>query len=139
MKPKRQETHLKNITKLPPPQKKRGTKRSPGVYYFENSFKISPNQKFYISAPHAVYPLTASRSGSGRKYRKRTRHLKLYIRGFEFSRGGGGCLTSEELHELLLVHAVEKALELRVPEVAEVKAGRHSTRSSRPPSNKRRS
>jgi hypothetical protein len=50
---------------------------------------------------------------------------------------GGGGLTSEELHELLLVHAVEKALELRVPEVAEVQAGRHSTRRSRSPSNKR--
>ncbi len=52
---------------------------------------------------------------------------------------GGVCPTSKELHELLLVHAVEKALELRVPEVAEVQTGRHSTRSSSPPSNKRRS
>jgi hypothetical protein len=52
---------------------------------------------------------------------------------------GGRSLTSEELHELLLVHAVEKALELRVSEVAEVQAGRHSARRSRPPSNKRRS
>jgi hypothetical protein len=53
--------------------------------------------------------------------------------------GGGGGLTSEELHELLLVHAVEQALELRVSEIAEVQAGRHSTRRSRPPSNKTRS
>ena len=41
-------------------------------------------------------------------------------------------LTSEELHELLLIHAVEQALQLRVPEVAEVQAGWYSTSSRRP-------
>jgi hypothetical protein len=37
------------------------------------------------------------------------------------------------LHKLLLVHAVEKVLQLGVPQVAEVQAGRYTAGSGSPP------